>query len=326
MANPQPDRFTRISNELYEAIMHTDFSKRQRNILDLVVRMSFGCGKKFAILRPSDFEVVGVYKTHIKKELEYLASANVIVINGETITLNKNYDQWRVSIVKSFDKEKLQDILRRNLSPDSVTKTVTEVTKTVTEDQSSSYQNSNQEVTETVTHGYQNSNSEVTKTVTGTPSDACVGAEREPSKDILKKIKENKESSSSNMADQSIGQLYQLFHQHFRGVNSTQDQKLSSYLDDGMEPKLLEKAILIAREKGKDVGYFWGILNRWFDKGITTLEMYEDSEAEWKRGREQGGEYEHNARGHPKASGEDEGTGQGYFRSFGIGKRVSQWE
>lgn len=42
MANPQPDQFTRISNELYRAIMQSDFTKRQRNILDLVIRMSYG--------------------------------------------------------------------------------------------------------------------------------------------------------------------------------------------------------------------------------------------------------------------------------------------
>lgn len=222
MANPQPDKFTRISNELYEAIMQTDFTKRQRNILDLVIRMSYGCGKKFAILRPSDFEVVGIYKTHIKKELEYLVKVKVLEIDGDKITLNKNYDEWRVNIVKQFDQERFNDILKRNLinsgdetvtktvtdEKDQVTKTVTqvtemvtEVTKTVTDDGVGSYQNSNFETRNSYQNsnqsyqnsnsisqtGYQNSNSLVTKIVTETSRETSNDAGFEPPKEINKK-------------------------------------------------------------------------------------------------------------------------------------------
>ena len=150
MANPQPDEFTRISNELYTAIMQTDFSKRQRNILDLVIRMSYGCGKKYALLRPIDFEVVGVYKTHVRKELDYLEQAKVLFIDGERISLNKDYDQWRVSLVKGASNEKFEAILRRNLNQE-VTESVTKVTKLVTNNGNDGYQNSNQVVTKTVT-------------------------------------------------------------------------------------------------------------------------------------------------------------------------------
>lgn len=174
MANPQPDEFTKISNELYTAIMQTNFSKRQRNIIDLVIRMSYGCHKKSALLRPADFEVVGVYKTHVRKELDYLAQAKVLFIDGDRITLNKDYDQWRVSLVKGAANQKsLEAILHRNIEDQAagkrtadrsqkvtetvtpedkqVTKTVTEVTKTVTSHEDGGYQNSNHMVTKTVT-------------------------------------------------------------------------------------------------------------------------------------------------------------------------------
>lgn len=162
MANPQPDEFTRISNELYTAIMQTDFTKRQRNILDLVIRMSYGCGKKSALLRPVDFELVGVYKTHVRKELDYLVQAKVLFIDGERITLNKDYDQWRVSLVKgATDKKRFEAVLHRNLDKvvtktvtvedGKVTETATKVTETVTSSKNDGYQNSNQAVTKTVT-------------------------------------------------------------------------------------------------------------------------------------------------------------------------------
>ena len=197
MANPQPDQFTRISNELYRAIMQTDFTKRQRNILDLVIRMSYGCGKKSALLRPVDFELVGIYKTHIRKELNYLSKAAVLIIDGDRISLNKDYDQWRISLSKSaINTNRWSKVLSRNLN-DEVTETVTKdddkVTKTVT----GGYQNSNQAVTKTVTKGYQNSNQAVTKTVTrqGRKPSSTKGYEtpKESSKDIKEKVKERGE-------------------------------------------------------------------------------------------------------------------------------------
>ena len=187
MANPQPDQFTRISNELYRAIMQTDFSKRQRNILDLVIRMSYGCGKKFALLRPVDFELVGVYKTHVKRELDYLCEASVLAIDGDQIILNKNYNQWRISLSKTaIDPDKWSAVLSRNLQnkvTEKVTKTHKKVTKTVTLQ--------DDKVTKTVTDGYQNSNSEVTKTVTDqVPGPSGDGAPSLPKESIKESIKE----------------------------------------------------------------------------------------------------------------------------------------
>lgn len=180
MANPQPDKFTRIANELYEAIMQSDFSKRQRNIIDLVIRMSYGCGKKHAILRPSDFELCGVGKNHVKAELQYLSAAKVLFIDGEVIRLNKNYDQWRVSIVKGFNPEKFSQVLKRNLIvPESGTK----VPETGTPDEEESSQNGNSLPDESS----QNGNSGVPKTGTATFEKCDNGAASGPPKEILKK-------------------------------------------------------------------------------------------------------------------------------------------
>ena len=176
MANPQPHQFTRLSNELYKAIMQSDFTKRQRNILDLVIRMSYGCGKKSALLRPVDFELVGIYKTHIRKELDYLSKAAVLIIDGDRITLNKNYDQWRISLSRNAtNTDRWSEVLRRNLND--------EVTETVTKEED--------KVTKTVTDGYQNSNQVVTKTVTeeGRKPSNANGSEA-PKESIKESIKE----------------------------------------------------------------------------------------------------------------------------------------
>lgn len=178
MANPQADKFTRLSNELYGAIMQSDFSKRQRNIIDMIIRFSYGCNKKTALLRHSDFEQCGVGRNKIKSELEYLDKVKVIFRDGDMIQLNKNYDQWRVNLIKSFDQNKFNEILNRNLIvPKTGTITQPEaVPKTGTiEDESS-----------------QNGNPTVPKTGTDTGLETNDTKEFQPSKDSIKDINNNK--------------------------------------------------------------------------------------------------------------------------------------
>lgn len=103
MANPQPDSFTRLSNELLEAIMKSDFSKRQYNILFLIWRCSYGFDQKVAKLKKCDFQAVGVYPADIAKELNYLKETKVIFWdeNNNLVAFNKDYDRWRISLSKT---------------------------------------------------------------------------------------------------------------------------------------------------------------------------------------------------------------------------------
>jgi len=301
MANPQPDRFTRISNELFEAIMQTDFSKRQRSILDLIIRASYGCGKKFALLRPSDFEVVGVYKSHIKKELDYLTRTKVIFRDGERISLNKDYDQWRVSLNKTSSQDKLSEILRKNLSGE-VTKTVTKVTKTVTENS----QPDEEEVTKTVTDGYQNSNSEVTKTVTDTPPSSTT--ESGPG-GRLKKLKErSKETTTTTVQSMVTGtpengqaaDAINFFEQNIGILSPLVAEKLNAWIDDTEEALVLyalEKAILAGKH---NFSYAEGILRNWANQGIRTRQAAESAEREFQRQKEQSRHPPPGAKKHPE--------------------------
>ncbi len=116
MANPQPDEFTRISNELFEAIILAGFKKRQLNIILLVIRLSYGCGRKYAVLRQADFQVIGIDKSDIKKELLLLVECGVLTVNGERVALNKDYDRWRIPRARPAGPERFKQILKRNLA------------------------------------------------------------------------------------------------------------------------------------------------------------------------------------------------------------------
>jgi hypothetical protein len=119
MVNPQPtDAHLRIAHSIEEEIMMRDFSKRQRSILDLILRLSWGCGKKTAIIPlQKDFEMVGIDQTKVKTELSWLVNAKVISWNQDEkeFSFNKNYDEWHVSIVVGYDRKRFSELLNLNL-------------------------------------------------------------------------------------------------------------------------------------------------------------------------------------------------------------------
>lgn len=115
MANPQPDQFTKLSNEIIKQIMISKFSKRQLSILKLIWRCSYGFGKKVAKLLKSDYRAAGVDPSDIKEELNYLEKSRVIYWDEENdlVAFNKDYDQWRISLSKTALKADFDKILQR---------------------------------------------------------------------------------------------------------------------------------------------------------------------------------------------------------------------
>lgn len=130
--NPQiEDGHTKIANELMDALIIHDFTKRQLVILLFIMRKTYGWHKsEDDISRSQIIEATGLLSPHITTAIQELQRHNVIIIsNGKhakRYKLNKFYDTWRVT--------------KRVI----ITKTVS-VTKTVT-------------ITETVINDYQNGN------------------------------------------------------------------------------------------------------------------------------------------------------------------------
>jgi hypothetical protein len=80
MLNSQPvDAYLKIAHSIEEQLMVSRFTARQRRILDLILRLSWGCHKKTAYIpRQKDFEVAGISESHIKLHLEWLERSRVI--------------------------------------------------------------------------------------------------------------------------------------------------------------------------------------------------------------------------------------------------------
>ena len=118
MARPQPtDAHLRIAHSINEQLMVSHFSEQQRRILDLILRLSWGCGKKDAYIpHQNDFEIIGVLKGHIRAHLDWLQEAKVIFREESIYSFNKDFDQWRVSRALAYTPKKLTELVTLNLN------------------------------------------------------------------------------------------------------------------------------------------------------------------------------------------------------------------
>lgn len=119
MASPQAENgHVRIANELFEQIMERPFTKRQRSILDLIIRLSYGCSKKEAYI-PSQkyFEIAGVSRKKVSGELRELQRLNVIGIDAQTHSywVVKDYDLWGVDETTDESRNMFAELLKTNL-------------------------------------------------------------------------------------------------------------------------------------------------------------------------------------------------------------------
>jgi hypothetical protein len=117
MANPQPgEAHLRMAHSIAEQIMVSHFSEQQRRILDLILRLSWGCGKMTAFIpHQRDFRLVGIGENRIKNHLDWLQSAKVINRAGQFYSFNRQFDQWRVSRAFAYCPQKISELVGLNL-------------------------------------------------------------------------------------------------------------------------------------------------------------------------------------------------------------------
>ncbi|MBM7585815.1 phage replication O-like protein O [Bacillus pakistanensis] len=140
MADVQPEKgYIRIATELMNEIIRRDFSKRQLAILHFIIRLSYGCHRKDCIVKRFNFfELAGLNKSDVKKELKFLRECRVVNWDENTMTfsLNKDYEKWQINPSKGFEKEKFDQLIHENLKQkvgEIPTKSSEKVSKTPTD-------------------------------------------------------------------------------------------------------------------------------------------------------------------------------------------------
>ena len=134
MANPQKENgYTPIANELLDRIVSFGFSKREYEIILLILRYTYGF-KKLSTELSLNF-IAGkttIHKPDISKTLKYLYERKIIFYNGTEIGLQKDYEKWQ-SVSKTLTPSVSKTLTNReqNTNP-SLVKHSQSVSKTLT--------------------------------------------------------------------------------------------------------------------------------------------------------------------------------------------------
>ena len=104
MANPQlSNGYTKIANELLEAICRLNISGNEMRILLYIIRRTYGFNRSYAEMPLSEISAaVGIRSVHVSRALKRLAELNIIErhlskgVSPQTVSLVKNYDKWAV--------------------------------------------------------------------------------------------------------------------------------------------------------------------------------------------------------------------------------------
>jgi phage replication O-like protein O len=129
------DGYTRLSNELLDAMCRAGFSSRQWSVVMAVIRKTYGYGKKADDIGLGQLEqMTGIYKTHLSKTVRELCDANVIRREagtfGHRLSLNKRYVNWVLGGAKGVTVSVTG--VTDSVTHHAVTNSVTPMTKTVT--------------------------------------------------------------------------------------------------------------------------------------------------------------------------------------------------
>jgi phage replication O-like protein O len=102
MANPQTEEgYTRIANEIFEALAGIRIPGEARQCLDVILRKTYGYNKKEDKISLSQFCLIThLGKEHVCKALLTLAKINIIITqkgNGyiSSYRFNKDFDTWK---------------------------------------------------------------------------------------------------------------------------------------------------------------------------------------------------------------------------------------
>lgn len=113
MANPQPDQFTKLSNELLDNLLSIRIPGEAMQIFLVILRKTYGFQKKQDAISMSQFsELTGIAKPHCFRAIEKLEKMNLIIVNRSKnvsiYSVQKDYEKWQVLPKKVTDKSVTQ--------------------------------------------------------------------------------------------------------------------------------------------------------------------------------------------------------------------------
>ncbi|MFF1023602.1 replication protein [Proteus mirabilis] len=93
------DGYTRIANDLFEAVMCADLTARQLKVVMAIIRKTYGFGKKLdRITNTQIAEMTGIHHTHVCKAKNEMIAMHIVISSGNKIGINKDFTEWNFNI------------------------------------------------------------------------------------------------------------------------------------------------------------------------------------------------------------------------------------
>lgn len=98
------DGYTRIANELYEALIGADLTRNQAKVAHSVARKTYGFNKSRDRISDSQLgELTGLPRQKVNKAKNELITMGVLVMQGREIGLNKVISEWNIHCHQNSD-------------------------------------------------------------------------------------------------------------------------------------------------------------------------------------------------------------------------------
>jgi len=131
MANPQKENgYTPIANELLEALGKTRISGEARQMLDIILRKTYGWNKSTDPISTTQFTAyTGLTRRSIYKARRKLREMNIITVSQKgarhtlSYSIQKDYDNWVLSPKKEVSPKKVTRVSpKKRYTKDNITK------------------------------------------------------------------------------------------------------------------------------------------------------------------------------------------------------------
>lgn len=119
MASPQTENgYTRVANELLEAIMRAPLTAREFRVILAVARETFGWARKAASMRTSRVATLtGMQPTKVARAIRALKARNVLANGTDGLGLQKDYAAWRLAAGSKSDLSPSRTLNRVQVGP-----------------------------------------------------------------------------------------------------------------------------------------------------------------------------------------------------------------
>jgi phage replication O-like protein O len=255
LANVQLENgYTRIANDILEHMARIKLSPTQYRILFLIWRCTYGFSKKEHEMSLSFIgEATGIDKRNIQRELKSLEEKKIIhqsIKNGSyrKLSFNKNYEQW-------------------------VGETAIGI---ITIGETTNGETHNATIGETNNGGV------------GETHNATIGETNNQKRNNKEIYKERYKESSSSSEENQFSEIINFYTRNLqRGVSETPNnlELINQWFGEFGFDLLLAAMKVAAKAEAKGVNYTEGVLKKWKEAGVTTIDGARKFELEFKQKR-----------------------------------------